>query len=258
MDPIASAAALPVPADAVRVWRGYRHPAVSTADFFTKLGAIFIPVTVQMQRLFQLTAYLPAVLPANKPQGLPDEIALVFYRSQQAYSNATLCAGGRAYSLLHATVFDLGAMRSSSGFPVPLSDSFALDTAYHLFNDAVDWQQGHTQLFVGARRSATDPALFAHQIGQHCSALQALRPVGIDGVIVVAASDYVICWEHWLSASAAQNSTLADLAQAAAPVWVAPYSPAAVNPSLDSVFSGLAVSGGECFNTQFPRLAGID
>lgn len=258
MDLEATDAALPVPADAVRVWRGYRHPAVSTADFFSKLGSIFIPVTVQMQRLFHLRAYLPAVLPPNKPPGLPDEIALVFYRSQQDYSNASLCAGGRTYSLLHSTVFDLGATRSSSGFPVPLSGSFALDTAYHLFNDAVDWQQGHTLLSVGARRNATNPALFAHLVGQHCSALQARRPDGIDGAIVVAASDCVICWEHWLSASAAQNSTLADLVQAAAPVWMAPYSPVAVNPALDSVFSGLAVSGGECFNTQFPRLACTD
>jgi hypothetical protein len=111
-----------VPPDAVRVWRGFFRKDVKQGvkqpdDFFSKLGKTFIPVTVQMQRLFGLTAYLPAVMPAAKPEGVPDEIALVFYRSQQAYKGAGDCAGGRAYGLLHSTIFDLD--KSISDFPSP-------------------------------------------------------------------------------------------------------------------------------------------
>lgn len=242
-----------VPPDAVRVWRGYRG-SVPPAQFYADLGTIFIPVTVQMQRLFHLSAYLPAVLPANKPDGMPDEIALVFYRTQQAYQDASLCAGGRAYSLLHSTIFNLGKGGSLSGFPTKLQGNFVLDAPFHLFDDAVDWQGGFTQLFVGSRRAAIDPALFAHQIADFCAAQQANRPAGLDGAIVVAASGYLIYWEHWLTRAAAQSSGIGRLTDLAAPELLAPYSEVAVPPGLDAVWPGLQVSGGECFNTQFPRL----
>jgi hypothetical protein len=241
------------PPDAVRVWRGFRQPTVANDKFCADLGAIFIPVTVQMQRLFKLTAYLPAVLPANKPAGVPDEIALVFYASQQDYTNASLAAGGRAYSLLHATIFDLG--RSLSGFPKPLAGGFVAGTPFHLFDDDVDWQTGFAQVFVGAERNATDPALFSSELGAFCAAQQSDRPPGLDGAIMVAENGYAIYWEHWLTPQAAQSSRIGDLAAIAAPVLLEPYSPVAVPTALDAVWPGLQVSGGECFNTQFDKLA---
>lgn len=251
-DPGSGSASMPVPADAVRVWRGYRLASVAPEAFFAKLGAIFIPVTVQMQRLFHLSAYLPAVMPAEKAAGMPDEIALVFYATQQAYLDTANCVGGRAYSLLHATLFDLG--QSKSAFPIPLPAVPAVETPYHLFADAVDWQGGFTQVFAGSRRAATDPALFAHQIGQWCQALQRNRPGGLDGAIVVFGTDYLLCWEHWLTRAAAQSSTLGQLTEIAATELMSPYSPVAVVPGLDAAWPGLPVAGGECFNTRFPRL----
>src|SRR5215471_12774693 len=139
----------PVPPDAVRVWRGFRLQTLMPADFLKALGTIFIPVTAQLQRLYGLTAYLPTVLPLSKPDGVPDEIALVFYESQQAYTDTSAIVAGRAYSLLHRTVFAFPA--SQTGFPILFQSTANLGQPYHLFTGAVDWRQGYTQLFVGAR-----------------------------------------------------------------------------------------------------------
>lgn len=117
-----------------------------------------------MQRLFHLAAYLPAVVPTARPDGLPDEIALVFYRTQQDYMNASLAAGGRAYSLFHSAVFNLDPDASLSGFPAAFSGRLAQDAPVHLFSEPVDWQRGFAQVFVGARRPATNPYVFLNGV----------------------------------------------------------------------------------------------
>ena len=104
---------VPVPADAVRVFRGKKNRPMKRSEFIQKLGTVFMPMTVQMQRLFGLTAYLPAILPETKSEGMPDEIALVFYQTQGAYHEAKRCVGGRSYSELHQLLFDMKASTSS-------------------------------------------------------------------------------------------------------------------------------------------------
>jgi hypothetical protein len=93
----------------VRVFRGRKNRLVKRSVFIEKLGTVFMPMTVQMQRLFGLTAYLPAILPETKSEGMPDEIALVFYQTQGAYHEAKRCVGGRSYSELHQLLFDMPA-----------------------------------------------------------------------------------------------------------------------------------------------------
>src|SRR6516165_1447484 len=51
----------PVPADSVRVFRGRKKPGARRDMFVERLGRVFIPITIQMQRLYGLTAYLPAI-----------------------------------------------------------------------------------------------------------------------------------------------------------------------------------------------------
>ena len=82
-------------------------------DFLTALGSVFIPVTAILQRLYGLTAYLPTVLPKSKPSGVPDEIAIVFYETQQAYNDTKKIVAGRAYSNRCARPYSSG-FRSSS------------------------------------------------------------------------------------------------------------------------------------------------
>src|SRR5262249_46706305 len=77
--------------------------------FIQRLGQIFMPVTIQMQRLYGLTAYLPAILPVSKDSTIPDEVALVFYRTQECYHDAKRCIGGRTNKQLPELAFDISA-----------------------------------------------------------------------------------------------------------------------------------------------------
>jgi len=77
---------------------GFAIPTCRNRTSSTSSPASLFPVAMQIQRIYGLTAYLPAVLPADKAPGLPDEIALVFYPSQAAYRATKDYPGGRAYS----------------------------------------------------------------------------------------------------------------------------------------------------------------
>src|SRR4029450_8490825 len=59
-------ASRPVPADSVRIFRGRKKAGAPRDMFVHLLGHVFMPITVQMQRLYGLTAYLPAILPQSK------------------------------------------------------------------------------------------------------------------------------------------------------------------------------------------------
>ncbi len=243
----------PVPPDAARVWRGFRLPTVEPNDFQDKLGNIFIPATAQLQRLYGLTAYLPTVLPVTKAVGVPDEIALVFYETQQAYKDATLAVGGRAYGLLHATIFDLST--SKSGFPVAFNGQVVFDTPYYLFNNSVDWQSGWSQVFVGARHASVTEAKFAAGLQNFILKLKQQRPAALDGAIIFISRDWVTYWEHWKIQVTGSNTLISELDQLSDCVTLQRSAPTRVESSLQSPYIGLDAVGGKSFNILFPRLA---
>jgi hypothetical protein len=244
--------ARPVPPDAVRVWRGFRLSTLKPVDFRKDLGSIFIPATAQLQRLYGLTAYLPTVLPAKKAKGLPDEIALVFYESQQAYNDTTKTVVGRAYSLLHQTVFAFPT--SQTGFPNLLASSIEFDTPYYLFRASVDWQGGFTQVFVGTRPSSIAPAKFLSQF-QALFAKQQARPAeGLDGGIVCTSSDWVLYWEHWLSEPLSKGGRISLMPKLADTVILQPYVTKKIKSSLTDQYKGVGRNvQGKSFNILFPR-----
>ncbi len=241
-----------VPPDAVRVWRGFKLETLSPKDFLAALGSIFIPATAQLQRLYGLTAYLPTVLPLDKPSGVPDEIALVFYRTQKAYDDTKLTVPGRAYSSLHSTVF--GFPQSESGFPGALGDRLKFDTPYCLFSDRADWMSGVTRVFVGTRPDGTTSRTFALGLVKFAKGLQQHRPKGLDGAVLHATEGWVLYWEHWTSGAAARKgSRLSTLQQLARPVLSQPYRAMPIPMKLTARYAGLTVKGGESFNVQFAR-----
>ncbi len=242
----------PVPPDAVRVWRGFRLPKGEPRDFQDHLRTIFIPATVQLQRLYGLTAYLPTVLPVTKPAGVPDEIALVFYETQQAYKNAALTVGGRAYALLHQTIFAFPD--SQSDFPHLFSGKVLQDTPYYLFTDSVDWQCGWSQVFVGARNASIAEEKFTADMQTFLQHMQENRPVGLDGAIICVSANWVVYWEHWEVEPALGNSLISDFAELSNRVLFQPSVPTPVKSSLKARYAGLDAVDGKSFNTLFPRL----
>lgn len=233
--------------DAVRVWRGFRSPAVEEKTFLAKLGSVFIPATVQIQAPNGLTAYLPSVLPAEKPSSAPDEIALVFYEYQAAYDEAKATVGGRSYSDMHALVFDL--TRSQSGFPVRFTGDVKPDERYYLFDGHVDWQSGSVSTLVGLPLGGSED--FLTTVRDFLLAVQAQGEDAPDGAIAVAAPDHIVYWEHRQSAS--ERSLLPRLASLVQPVYQAEFQPQPLYDGLWHPYGGLEVAGGESFNTQFTR-----
>ena len=246
---IPSRVTVPVPADAVRVFRGRKNRPVKRSVFIEKLGTVFMPMTVQMQRLFGLTAYLPAILPETKSEGMPDEIALVFYQTQGAYHEAKRCVGGRSYSELHQLLFDMPA--SASSFPELFTGEVQPDKAYHLFPKSVDWQIGSARLYAGTRRSKVREAGFLKKLGQVATELQKV-PGNLDAVIFCATKEWLIWWEHSSESTPEPNARFNEIA-------VEVFSPVArrvqVPGNLLRPYSGLTLNArGDFLNTQFQRV----
>jgi hypothetical protein len=241
---------VPVPADAVRVFRGKKNKTLKRSEFIEKLGTVFMPMTVQMQRLFGLTAYLPAILPETKSEVMPDEIALVFYRTQGAYHEAKRCVGGRTYSELHKLLFDMDA--SLSSFPEVFAGQVQPDKAYHLFSKSVDWQTGSARVYAGTRRPEVKEADFLQRLGQVAANLQKI-PGGLDAVIFCATNDWLVWWEHSSESTPETNTRLSEIA-------VEVFSPVAcqvrVPGNLLKPYAGLTLKkgGGDFLNSQFQRV----
>jgi hypothetical protein len=240
-----------VPPDAVRVWRGFRLGSLAPQDFLTALGSIFIPATAQLQSLYGLTAYLPTVMPLDKPGGVPDEIALLFYRTQQAYNDTKLTVPGRAYSSLHSTAF--GFPQSESSFPGALGESLRFDTPYHLFANQADWMTGFTQIFAGTRPANATALVFASGLFDFAKDLQRERPKGLEGAVLHATEDWVLYWEHWTNQRASLGGRIAALPKLATQVLSQAYRATPLPMKLTAHYAGVTVKGGESLNIRFTR-----
>jgi len=245
---IPSQPAAPVPADAVRVFRGKKSGPLDRGVFIEKLGSVFMPMTVQMQRLYGLTAYLPALLPENKGQGIPDEVALVFYRTQGAYHEAKRCVGGRAYSELHQLVFEMPV--SPSSFPELFIGEIRSDKAYHLFSRSVDWQSGSARLYVGTRRPAGGEKDFLNGICRVATDLK-LAPGRLDAVVFCQSNDWLLWWEHSSETALESNFRFREIAdEVFAPVARRVQAPI----NLSRPYAGLALNArGDFVNFQFQQ-----
>jgi hypothetical protein len=122
----------PAPATHLRVWRGWRLDALKRERFEEHLSATFIPATAQLMAQFGLQCYIPG-LPRPVPEPgspdavtdpVPDEVALLFYRSRRDYDAARDTVAGRTYSLLHEAAFRFGT-------PTPGAPTSSSDVAAH-------------------------------------------------------------------------------------------------------------------------------
>ncbi len=249
-------ATVPVAPDAVRVWRGFRTPGLEPADFRDKLGTVFMPSAVETQAPLGMTAYLPAVLPDDKPDSVPDEIALVFYESREVYGQTFATVGGRAYGLLHQTVFTTWRSPTSpskSGFPVLLGDELKSDTPYHLLRSRADWQHGLCRVLVGCRPEAQTPAEFHRALHTALARVRQEPPRGLDGVIFSASDDCLVYWEHWRDGDSAEEVPIAGLAELVAVILQATAAPRRVSSDFFEPEKGIEIEGAACFNFQFQR-----
>ena len=186
---------LAAPTNAIRVWLGFRRADLKRREFVASLKT-FLAGTVYMQRPLGLAAYLPAVLPGDKPEQVPDEVALVAYDSKPRYRASMSTLRGKFYAESHGAIFDMA--RSMAGFPTRLDKKLIIGHSYYMFGNRTNWQDGTNTLTVyhlenSHSKSPLSP-FFAKRIA---SRMLSHRLSGLSEAIIAVGSNYLITWEHW-------------------------------------------------------------
>lgn len=242
---------IPVPADAVRVWRGYKRSELSLTDFFNRLGSTFVPSGAEMESHLGLHVYIPA-FPAGieKPDTVPDETAILFWETQQTYHDAFKTLAERVYSSTHGPLF---RSQSTAGFPKFFKDTIKSEQPYYLFDTPADWMYGVVKHLVGGRPEGENPEQFLSHVQAWATDEQVSAPEGLDGAIICAGNDYLVYWEHWMDAECAKTSSIDNLATLVVPVLLKDAVPTSLPAGLWDVWEGLTIASGDCLNLQFKR-----
>jgi hypothetical protein len=235
----------------VRFWYGSKTPLLSWLDFCGRLGEILIPATAQFQANLGLTAYVLSVLPEEKPLHVPDEIALVFYESQEVYKSTFKTTGGRAYGLLHRAIFDFSGVGSFSSFPQLFTGDLMVDCPYYLFDTSCDWQNGSTRVLVGVPKSFQSFSEFKWIISQFLNGLIDNKPEGLENAYAIVSSDFIAYWEHWIDHKT--GSQLQYLNEIVDPVLIKDASNVHIDTKWNDIYQGIKVKGGDCLNILFQR-----
>jgi hypothetical protein len=238
------AGALPIPADAVRVWRGFTE--METSAFYQRLNTVFIPATVQLQIDAGLDAYIPTVtagLP-DKPVEVPDETAILFWDTKQTYQDAFGTLAVRTYTLTHGAVYTEG---SHANFPLPFSGELESGQPYHLTAEPADWMHGSVRHLIGGRPEGTSPEEFRRGVGEVLAGAD-----GLAGAIACVDADYLVYWELGDPAGA-DSDTLAALAEHTGWRHVVTAEPIRLEAGLWDPWPGLEVGAGDSLNMQFER-----
>jgi hypothetical protein len=241
---------------AVRVWRGFRLPDLELAQFYTKLGTVFVPATVLMQVDAGLHSYAPTV-PAGlpgKPDSVPDETAILFWSSPATYWNGFTRLAVRTYTLTHGGVYLTQNNQSRADFPVPFAGSLVADQPVYLFEKPADWMHGAVAHLVAARPKAVEVPAFLGAAARVLSTIK--ETIALSGAIACAGTDYLVYWELGPIAPGAQQAPSGiPLLRAALPDWCQSFvaAPTFLPIGLWDEWSGMDVRAGSSFNLQFVR-----
>ncbi len=235
-----------IPADAARVWRGFRSLSTPLEDFFHLLGTAFIPSTVALQAKAGLDTYVPTVVAGlpGKPDTVPDETAILFWDTQQAYVDAFKTLAVRAYHLTHGPVY---TPESRGDYPEVFNGQLAVDQPSFLVRTPADWMRGEIKHLIGSRASGETSDAFCAEVAQVVGGLQ--PGAGIDGAIVCVGPHYLV---YWVLGNAADDGTAA-LASLCEWSHLAMPRPTVLPAGLWDDWPGMTVASGDSFNMQFRR-----
>jgi amidohydrolase family protein len=245
---------VPVAPDAVQVRCGFAAGA-DRERYLDRLGSVVAPSTVMVMRTLGLTAYVLGVPPADHAPACPDEVAILFYESREAYAASENSVGGRLNSLLQEPIAGADQKGSWSAFPAPLASPLRSRTAYHLFTGPVDWYGGLTRLCVGLRdASRQDVEAFHDGLHRVCAGLAA-DPRSVDGALLAVDDDYFVFWDHRAETRPEDDRHLGQLAALGPLIMNAQAADQNANGQLFETWAGFPLKGGECLRMRFERRA---
>jgi hypothetical protein len=233
----------PPPADAVRVWRGFRSPQLPLQDFYERLNTVFIPATVEMQIAAGLVGYIPCIaagLP-GKPETAPDETAILFWESQQTYADGFKTLGVRTYTLTHGAVYTAA---SGAAFPTPLTLPLQLNQPHELGGRPLDWMHEPVCHLIGARPETLQASEFAEQVALAIGH-------GKATAIICLGNDHVVYWEAGTSDE--RRLRIARLARCCSWTHEVEAKPTSLQAGLWDEWPGVETRPGDCLNIQFRR-----
>lgn len=248
---MSTATSFEIPPDAVRVWRGYRVASMQLSDFFNRLNTVFVPATVEMQIKAGLDVYIPTVpagLP-DKPDGVPDETAILFWDSQQTYKDGFNLLAVRTYTLTHGAVYVPNISRAD--FPLLFDGTVTADQPYYLISQSADWMKGTVKHLIGGCPEGVTPDQFFSQIS---SALTEIQNGGdLAGAIACAGNEYLVYWELASDASDSGSDRIDALAKLTGWNHVATAQPTTLDKGLWDPWPGMQITSGDSLNMQFKR-----
>lgn len=196
---------LPATAQAayVRIWRGHQKAELSTAAFVQGMNHALLPATGELAHgQARLQSYLPVILPEElKEAGLPAEVALLSYESEEAYRAYRATPEGIHYGNMHWDLFD----RATSGslVPTPYAGSVAFEQAYEVAGQDPTWSQGEAFFRVLKREPGLSDPEFLAVITTRIESTRRGNPISY---YVVVARDYAL---EYLNTEAKTSDTSA-------------------------------------------------
>lgn len=237
--------------DSVHVWRGYKLPGKSHDEFASFLGEVFVPACSLLQPNAGLNAYVPSLPdPSRKPEGIPDQTALMFWTVPEAHKNGFKVPAVRTYTNLHSLVYDDS---SKSQFPVALPPALKAEQPYYLIDKQADWMYGSIHHFIGAKihnESSTD---FLEGITDWASSYRSTPPDGVDGGLLCVGENYILFWEHHIDNGTSASKSFQRLPGMAQPVLQKSASPYTIPAGLWTPWEGIDLQQNNCINIQLIR-----
>jgi ketosteroid isomerase-like protein len=176
-------------ADYVRFWRGVARPDLSQQQLIDGLNRMLFPATGELAKTeAKLLSYQPVISGSEAiAGGVPDEIALIIYRSEQDYRNYRSTAAGMHYGELHWELFRQDA--SLSLVPQAFAGKVEFERAYEMGASGLNWNVGPAYYQAWVRTPGQTDAQYLSQVRSYLEAVQRLRP---HGYVALVAKDYVL------------------------------------------------------------------
>ena len=185
-----------------RVWQGFKHPELTSEEFLTSFPP-FMEETVDLYQEEALVNYIVIIPPAEKPDYIPDELALVALTSKEDYDRIRATPEGKDYSARHWVFFDKSNSKSADpliNYYKDLPEELIHNQSYDMIGEPIDWAIGYNAVFMGTRKNELDATQFLARLKDHVElAADVMVPMGLRGYIIIANEQYEIAYLNWES-----------------------------------------------------------
>ncbi len=241
----------PIAPNSVHVWRGYKIENQTHQEFSKFLGETFVPACCLLQPNIGLHAYVPSLpIITDKPNTVPDQTALMFWRSPETYKEGFHTVAVRTYTSMHSLVY---SEKSKSGFPIAFEGVLEEDQPYYLIDKKSDWMYGNIRHLVGAVKEGQDTSSFMEEVGEWVKAYQKSPSVGADGALICIGADFVVFWEHFPEGVSVDVGAFNELVNITTPFLNKETIKTTLPDGLWNQWDGFDLEVQDCMNIQLQR-----